>query len=110
MFKEFAGGVLVLGLGIAAMAGIGFAAFKSYEFYSPKYEEVRNKTFKESTAYNDGMIRDLEKLQMDYEQADEAGKASLKPIILHRFAVYDRERLPANLSAFYNSIRNDKAY
>jgi hypothetical protein len=44
----------------------------------PGYEQVRYNTFKESQTYNDGMIRDLENLQMEYMKSNDEQKAALK--------------------------------
>jgi hypothetical protein len=64
--------------------------------------------FKESEQYNDGMIRDLENLQLEYINADQAHKDALRSIVLHRFSVYDENRLPANLRLFYEQLREGK--
>jgi len=90
---------------IALGFGISFIGLKSYEFFKPRYTAVDAKVFKESVQYNDGMIRDLSELQRQYLAADDEGRSALKPIIRHRFEVYDQNRLPADLAAFYNSIK-----
>lgn len=85
--------------------GLSFLSYRAYEFFAPRYVAVDAKVFKESVQYNEGMIRDLSELQRQYQQADEAGKAALRPIIRHRFEVYDENRLPADLATFYDSIK-----
>lgn len=89
---------LILGAG-------GYLSYLAYSFYAPRYEQVRYNTFKESQAYNDGMIRDLQNLQMEYMQANDEQKAMMKSIIIHRFSVYDTTRLPYDLQAFYMSLK-----
>ena len=79
--------------------------YKSYEFYAPKYRAVDNKVFKESEQYNDGMIRDLENLQLEYIKADKEQKDALRAITLHRFSVYPEDKMPPNLRNFYNSLK-----
>ena len=93
---------------IVAISGLGFLSYKAYEFYAPKYRAVDNQVFKESEQYNDGMIRDLENLQMEYAKTDDAHKDALRSIILHRFSVYDENRLPYNLRSFYKQLREGK--
>lgn len=93
---------------VALVFGMGYLGYKSYEFFAPKYRAVDNKVFKESEQYNDGMVRDLENLQMDYMSADAAHKDALRTIVLHRFSVYDENRLPYNLRAFYNDLRDGR--
>ena len=111
--KEFAAAGTILGLGVGlfytilaifVIAGSAIG-FWMYEYYAPKYEQVRYNTFKESQTYNDGMLRDLQDLQMEYMKANDDQKAALKAIVLHRFSVYDINRLPPDLRSFYASIR-----
>ncbi len=76
-----------------------------HKVFDPKYEQVRRETFEQSKAYNQGMIQELRAMQYDYVQADEAHKAALKSIILHRFADYDENSLPPDLRDFIRSLR-----
>jgi len=94
----------VLGL-LLAIFGISYAGYQMHAFYAPRYAAVDNQVFHESAQYNDGMIRDLENLEMQYRDADDAGKAALKATVLHRFSVYPEDRLPANLRNFYTQLR-----
>lgn len=91
--------VLVLG-GIANIFG-----FASFAFWAPKVEQVRYNTFKESQAYNDGMLRDLQNLKMEYLRGNPDQQAALRAIVIQRFSVYDTNRLPADLQAFYLNIQ-----
>ena len=95
-------------MGIAFLFGLAFVGFEMSNYFAPKYRALDNKVFKESEQYNDGMIRDLENLQMEYMKANDSQKAALKDIILHRFAVYDVNRLPGNLYSFYTDLRNGR--
>ena len=92
----------------ALIFGLNLFGLANYSFFAPKYRAVENQVFKQSEQYNDGMIRDLENLQMEYIKADDNQKAALKSIILHRFSVYDQNRLPANLWNFYTQLREGK--
>ena len=103
--KDFFQGLFVIVLWIVLIMVVSFLGFQGYSYFAPKYRAVDNAVFKESEQYNDGMIRDLENLQLQYAQANDTQKAALKDIILHRFAVYDENRLPANLRLFYNQLR-----
>lgn len=86
-------------------AGFTFIAFYSYQYWAPKYEQVRFDTFKQSQAYNDGQIRDLQDLKIEYIKANDEQKVALKAIIRHRFSVYDVDRLPVDLRSFYQEIK-----
>lgn len=94
--------IVVTGLIAAVANAMGYASFA---FWAPKAEQIRYNTFKESQSYNDGMIRDLENLQLEYNQANPDQKIAMKAIILHRFAVFEIDRLPKNLQLFYVLIQ-----
>jgi len=105
MFKELSAMVSLFIGAIALIFGLTFLGYKSYEFFAPKYRAVDNQVFKESEQYNDGMIRDLENLQMEYINADAEKKQALRAIVLHRFSVYPEDKMPPNLRNFYNSLK-----
>ena len=87
---------------------IGLLSYGMYAYFAPKYMAVDNQVFHESQQYNDGMVRDLENLQMEYVTADVDKKDALRAIVLHRFSVYPQEKLPPNLRNFYNDLRAGK--
>jgi hypothetical protein len=99
-------GAIVLCL--ALIFGLNLFGLANYSFFAPKVRAVDAQVFKQSEQYNDGMVRDLENLQIQYMQANADQKAALKDIILHRFAVYDVNKLPPNLFAFYSDLRSGK--
>jgi hypothetical protein len=105
MFKEIS--AVVVGW-IAFVIVAMFGSFWSYQYFAPRYRAVDNEVFKQSEQYNDGMIRDLENLQMDYVNADRDHKDAVRAIVLHRFSVYPEDRLPPNLRNFYNDLRAGK--
>jgi hypothetical protein len=108
--RDFLSALTAVVLGFALILGISFGSYKMYEFFAPKYRAVDAKVFKESEQYNDGMIRDLSELQRQYITAKPDEQAALRPIIRHRFEVYDRDRLPADLRQFYDSINDTKSF
>ena len=105
--KSTLGVIAIFVMIILNIMGLSYLSYKGYEYYKPKYTEVDNKVFHESQSYNDGMIRDLENLQMEYIKADVNGKISLRAIILHRFSVYPQDKLPYDLKNFYNNLRSE---
>ena len=110
---SIAGSVFLWGaVAIVLFAILGFLAnalgFVSFSFWAPKVEQVRYDTFKQSQAYNEGMVRDLENLKIEYMNGNADQKASMRGIILHRFAVYDTNKLPEDLKTFYSSIQAEK--
>jgi hypothetical protein len=90
----------------AGLFGVASGGYEMYKFFAPKYRAVDNQVFKESEQYNDGMVRDLENLQMEYVNGDADKKQALRAIVLHRFSVYPQERMPANLRNFYNQVKS----
>ena len=105
MFKEIS--AIVIGW-IAFIAVCMFGSFFAYQYFAPKYRQVDNEVFKQSEQYNDGMIRDLENLQVEYISADAEKKQALRAIVLHRFSVYPEDKMPPNLRNFYNSLKAGK--
>jgi hypothetical protein len=105
MFKDAMAFTMAIAVGIAALFGISYLGYESYKFFAPKYRAVDNQVFKQSEQYNDGMIRDLENLQIEYINADAEKKVSLRAIVLHRFSVYPEDKMPPNLRNFYNSLK-----
>lgn len=75
--------------------------------FMPKYEQVRRETFEQSKAYNQGMVQELQNMQFEYIKADDAHKAALASIILHRVADYDENKLPTDLYGFIRQLRRD---
>ena len=73
-------------------------------FFAPRYEQVRHDTFKNSQTYNDGMIRELYNLKIQYDQADAEGKKGIRGFALHEFSVYPIDRLPPDLQQFYAQL------
>ena len=105
MFKEIS--AIVVGWVALIVLGM-FGSFFAYQYFAPKYRAVDNQVFKQSEQYNDGMIRDLENLQMDYIAADKDHKDALRAIVLHRFSVYPEDKMPPNLRNFYNNLKAGK--
>ncbi len=98
------GALLGVVVGLAALVGLTYLSFQLYAFYNPKYEEVRRETYEQSRAFNEGMVRDLENLKMQYQTAAPDQQAGLRAVILHRFSVYPTDRLPPDLQAFYTQL------
>ena len=106
---SFAGLMLRWGILAVIVVGIlfGFIRLMSlggYSYFAPKVEQIRYNTFKESQSYNEGMIRDLEDIKMQYMQATPDQKIALRDIAIHRFSVYPIDRLPPDLQQSYLTI------
>lgn len=111
--KEFAS--WVAGLLLVAICLIGAAWFVQgnnffmYQYFAPKFEQVRRETFEQSKSYNQGIIQEIQNMQFEYEQTDETHKTALRSIILHRVADYDLSKLPQDTRIFIEQLkRGDK--
>jgi hypothetical protein len=107
-FEYITSSILALIIFVLLILGFSYVGWLSYDYFAPKYRATENKVFKESEQYNDGMVRDLENLQMEYMNADKDHQQALRAIILHRFSVYPEDKMPANLRNFYNQLRSGK--
>jgi len=108
MFKEMFGAMGALVMGAFLIFALAFGSYQMYSYFAPKYRAVDNQVFKQSEQYNDGMIRDLENLQIEYIGADAEKKQALRAIVLHRFSVYPEDKMPPNLRNFYNELKAGK--
>ena len=106
--KEVLGAIGFIVSAVALVLGLTYLGYAMTDYFAPKYRAIDNKVFKESEQYNDGMVRDLENLQLEYINADKDHKDALRAIILHRFSVYPEEKMPYNLRKFYNDLRSGK--
>jgi len=96
---------------VVAVVVLGFvlnlAGLAQFSFFAPKVEQVRYNTFKESQAFNEGTVRELYSYQREYLAADDVHKAGIRSMILHTFSTYPKDRLPADLQAFYDQVQSD---
>lgn len=75
------------------------------KFFNPLMEDVRRETFEGSHTYNKSMVQELQNMQYQYIQADEAHKAALASIFLRRVADFNEEKLTPGLRNFTNQLR-----
>lgn len=101
-------GLLVLLLVVLGLSGAAYLSWYGYDYFAPKYEDSRRKTFEQSRAFNEGMLRDLQNLRWQYLRGSPEVKATLRATIIHRFSVYDIERLPPELRVFYRQLEQEQ--
>lgn len=85
--------------------------FFLYKTFAPKVEQVRRDTFEQSRAFNEGMVRDLENLRLEYARTtDPAAKEALASTILHRASGYNMDDpiVPADLRRFVEDLRQGR--
>lgn len=97
------GGILVF---LAVIVGLTEFGYRLDSHYQPLQEQVRAKTFAQSFTYNEGMIRDLQNMRMQYMSPDLSAqqKDAIAQTVKQRYAGYDNSKLPADLQAFLGQI------
>lgn len=103
--SAFIVGVLVIAGIMAITWAIQGNDFFMYKFFGPKYEQTRREIFEQSKAYNQGMIQELQSLQLDHAKGNVEQKAAIRSIVLHRYADFDDSKLPGDLRIFVSRMR-----
>jgi hypothetical protein len=81
------------------------------KFFAPKQEAVRREVFENSKAFNQGMVQELENMQLEYVRSkDEKAKEAMASIILHRASGYNLEdpAVSADLRSFIQKLKSDQ--
>ena len=108
-------GIAVFVAAVLVLTGLGWVVqgndFFLYKTFAPKYEQVRRETFEQSKAYNQGMVQELQNMQFEYIKADEAHKAALASVILHRAADFNMSdsRVPSDLRQFVAELKSKQS-
>lgn len=98
----------IIGICVLILAlpfGLNLLGLANYSFFAPKYENVRREVYENTKSYNDGAIRDLQNMMLEYKTATEEGKQALKSIVLHRAADFPIERLPRDIQNFIKELK-----
>lgn len=97
-------------LAVIAIVGIDFAGnaygLWSYTFWAPKQANAERKVFVNTNSYVQGKIDYLSRLRLAYKSSDSpTQKAALKETILTEAANVDNDKLPPDLQAFINDLK-----
>lgn len=107
--KEVVGAVV---LGILLLFGLTWLVqgndFFMYKIFAPKYEQVRRETFEQTKSYRQGMVQELQNMLIAYASADEAHKAAMADLILHRAADVPDEALTPELRQAISKLRRER--
>lgn len=105
--KQYVGWIA---LALVVLLGAGWLVqgndFFLYKVFAPKYEQVRRQAFEQTKSYRQGMVQELENMQLAYVKADSAGKRAMAPIILHRAADIEPSTLTPDLNTFLSELRH----
>ena len=94
--------VLLSAIALGWMLGANNLAM--FKVFAPLAEQIRNDTFKQSASYQDGMIRDLQDMQLEYMKTDPVHKLAIASIIKHRAAAISSAVLPVELNQFIKEL------
>lgn len=112
MIGRFLGGVFLVFMFIVLLLGLTWIGqgneFFLYQYFAPRFEQVRRDVFEQTKSYRQGMIQDLQRSQEEYILADDAHKDALASIILHRSADFPEEEMPPDLQAFIHQLKRDR--
>jgi hypothetical protein len=108
--RDFLIGISVLVVAVAIIVGLSWLGrsnnLAQNRIFAPKEEQVRRTTFEQSHAYRQGMIQELQNMQVQYIQANPDQRGGLASIALRRVGdVADPESLPSDVSAFVSCLR-----
>ncbi len=98
---------VVVGCGLAWV--VQGNEFFLYKVFAPAQENVRREVFENTKSFNQGMIQELQNMQIEYLKADdEEHKKALGSVILHRAADFPEDRMPTDLRAFINELKRER--
>lgn len=99
-------------VGLIILIGLGWLfagnSLLMYKVFAPAQEQARREVFEQSKAFNQGMIQELQNMQLEYIKASPEHKPALAAIILHRVADYDMDKMPANLRSFVAKLKSER--
>lgn len=81
--------------------------FFMYKFFAPRQVEVQHEVFKNSQAYVDGMVQNLQQYMLEYQKAEKEHKDALKTVIIRESGKIDEKYLPSDLRAFIHKLKSE---
>ncbi len=102
-------GIVVGAMALAALGGAAWLATEgSYRLsatYAPRFEDVRRTTFERSRTFQEGTVRDLDNLRMEYLRAGtDAQRQAIADTVRHRLADIDLDALPPQTHDFVRQM------
>lgn len=100
---------LLCGVAVGGLLGLANLMLRgsnaaSDRVFSPVEEQTRRQTFEQSKAFRDGMVHDLQDMQIQWINASDANKPAIAYIIKDRAAGIDPAALPHGLRNFIASL------
>lgn len=110
--KQIIAGVVLFIVAILALAWIVQGNdFFMYKYFAPKYEQTRRQVFEQTRSFNQGMVQELENMQLEYlKTTDLNAKAAMASIILHRASGYNLNDpiVPGDLRDFIQKLKRER--
>ena len=80
--------------------------FFLYQYFAPKYEQVRRETYEQTKSYRQGSVQRLSTLCTQVAETDDNHKPMINDIISHEFAEWDSQDVPQYLRPCLASARS----
>ena len=104
---------------IAIFLGVLFAIFAlmfiiqgqdffMYKFWAPKYENARRQVFENTKSYTQGMVQELQGMQIQYINADTNHQAAIAQMIIHDTADFPMDILQQRNPDLYQFVQGLK--
>jgi len=99
-------------LGIILICGLSFGlnyfGFVQFQFFAPKYEDVKREIFENTQGYVEGKRQEALKYRLEYMRADSSSKQAIKATIVQSFANFDESKLSPELQNFVRDMKYNK--
>lgn len=94
--------IWLLGIGgvIATVFLLNVWGMLSYSFFGKWQEQIRGEIQRESFAYTDGLMKNLQQMANDWSSADTAGKEMILSGVRAQYGSVDTSEYPAHLRDF----------
>jgi len=93
---------------LAIIAIFVFGGLGIYKYFAPAKEEIRREVYEETKSYQDGTIRDLDNLRLEWLKAEGTNKTAIADIALHRSVDFPEDRLPVDLRNWLAELREGR--
>lgn len=97
----------VIGAAIAGIVGLMALSYFGLQwsgFLGAEREAIRTNILQESQAWEDGKRNDLNRMYLEYQKSDSAGRMGIKHAVADQFASVDTSEFPPHLQSFLSEI------
>lgn len=109
--KEGLGIILLGGVAVVAITAVVLGgaelSYRLSAHYAPLHEQVRRNTFEQSRAFQEGSVRDLDNLRIQYAGGTPAQKDAIASTARHRFQDIPEDILTPELRSFRSQVESN---